>query len=76
VRILDSLGYARFRHWRVYGEEALAGNEAALWLAAESLTLGHAGGPLSRYAEEVEPDTGALRSVGRPRPFETPRVLP
>jgi hypothetical protein len=29
VRVLDSLGYARFRHWRLYGEEALAGNEAA-----------------------------------------------
>jgi hypothetical protein len=75
VRVLDSLGYARFRHWRLYGEEALAGNEAALWLAAESLTLEHAGEPLSRYAVEVEPDTGALRSVGRPRLFETPRAL-
>jgi len=25
VRVLDSLGYTRFRHWRVYGDEALAG---------------------------------------------------
>jgi transposase len=25
ARTLDSLGYARFRHWRLYGEEALAG---------------------------------------------------
>jgi hypothetical protein len=31
---LDALGYARFRHWRVYGEEGLAGREAALWLTA------------------------------------------
>ena len=43
VRVLDSLGYTRFRHWRVYGEEALAGREAVLWLAAESLTVEHAG---------------------------------
>jgi hypothetical protein len=76
VRVLDSLGYARFRHWRLYGEEALAGREAALWLAAESLTVEHAGEPLSRYDVKVEPDTGALRSVGRPRLFETPRALP
>ncbi len=76
VRVLDSLGYARFRHWRLYGEEALAGREAALWLAAESLTVEHAGEPLSRYDVKVEPDTGALRSVGRPRLFENPRVLP
>lgn len=71
VRVLDALGYARFRHWRLYGEEGLAGREAALWLAAESLTLEHGGNPLSRYAVRVEADTGELRSVGRPRLFGT-----
>jgi hypothetical protein len=57
VRVLDSLGYTRFRHWKVYGEEALAGREAALWLAAESLTVEHAGELLSRYEVRVEPGT-------------------
>ena len=71
ARTLDSLGYARFRHWRLYGEEALAGREVALWLAAESLTLEHAGEPLSRYEVRVEPATGKLRSVGCPRRFGT-----
>lgn len=71
ARTLDSLGYARFRHWRLYGEEALAGREAALWLAAESLTLEHAGEPLSRYEVRVKAETGELRSVGRPRLFGT-----
>jgi hypothetical protein len=47
-----------------------------LWLAAESLTLEHAGEPLSRYAVEVEGATGKLRSVGKPRLFETPRLFP
>jgi putative transposase len=70
VRVLDALGYARLRHWRVYGEEALAGMEAALWLAAESLTLERAGEPLSRYEVRVEVGTGELRSVARPRLFE------
>ena len=70
VRVLDALGYARFRHWRLYGEEGLAGREAALWLAAESLTVEHAGGPLSRYEVRVEAGTGELRSVARPRLFE------
>ena len=46
VRVLDPLGYARFMHWRLYGEEALASREAALWLAAESLTVEHGGEPL------------------------------
>ena len=70
-RTLDSLGYARFRHWRLYGEEALAGREAALWLAAESLTLEHEGEPLSRYEVRVDAPTGELRSVRRPRLFGT-----
>ena len=52
------------------------GSEAVLWLAAESLTLEHAGEPLSRYEVRIEPDTGRLRSVGRPRLFETPRSTP
>jgi hypothetical protein len=70
VRVLDSLGYTRFRRWRIYGEEALAGREAALWLAAESLTVEHAGEPLSRYEVRIEPESGELRSVARPRLFE------
>ena len=75
VRVLDSLGYTRFRHWRVYGEEALAGREAALWLASESLTVEHAGEPLSRYDVRVEAATGDLRSVARPRLFENSHGL-
>jgi len=49
----------------------LGGKEAALWLAAESLTLEHEGEPLSRYEVRVETETGQLRSVGRPRLFGT-----
>jgi putative transposase len=74
VRVLDALGYARFRHWRVYGAEALAGSEAALWLAAESLTLEHGGEPLSRYDVKLVAATGELRTVARPRLFETSRL--
>ena len=69
--MLDSLGYARFRHWRLYGEEALAGREAALWLASESLTVEHAGETLSRYAVEFSAGTGRPRAVGRPVIFGT-----
>lgn len=70
------MGYTRFRHWRVYGEEALAGSEAALWLAAKSLTLiEHDGEPLSRYEVRVKAATGQLRSVGRPRLSETSHAL-
>jgi hypothetical protein len=54
ARVLDSLGYTRFRNWRIYGEEAVAGREAALWLATESLTVEYAGEPLSSYEVKVD----------------------
>ena len=44
-------------------------------MAAESLTLEHAGEPLSRYEVGVEPDTGELRWVARPRLFENSHGL-
>ena len=59
----------------VYGEEALAGREAALWLAAESLAVEHGGELLSRYEVDVETATGRLRAVTRPRLFGTSRAL-
>jgi hypothetical protein len=49
----------------------LAGREAALWLAAESLTVEYAGEPLSRYEVKVDAQSGELRSVGRARLYET-----
>ena len=55
-----------------YGEEALAGREAALWLHAGSLTLEHEGRALSRYDVERAAGTNRLSSVARPRLFRTP----
>ena len=71
TRVLDPLGYARFRDWRLYAEEGLAARDAAIWLQPTSLTIEHDGETLSRYDVEFASDTGKLRSVGRPRLFET-----
>ncbi len=71
TRVLDELGYARFRHWRLYGEEGLPKKEATLWLEAERLTLEYHGQPLSRYDVEFVAGSGELRTVARPRLFET-----
>lgn len=69
-RKLDSLGYATFRRWRLYGEEALAGGEAALWLQERSLMLEHAGEALSRYEVQCASGTGKLVAVSNPTLFE------
>jgi len=67
--VLGAVG--AWRGWKVYGEEVLAGREAALWLREKTLTVEHAGEPLSRYAVEFSAGTGKLRSVARPVLFGT-----
>jgi hypothetical protein len=75
-RVLDALGYARFRHWRVYGDEGLAGREAALWLQEKTLSLEYGGETLSRYDVKREPGSDRLARVARPRVFDTSHAPP
>ena len=76
VRVLDPLGYVRLMHWRVYGEEALEGQEAALWLDEENLTVEYRGEALSRYDVDLHVGTGKLQEVKRPQLFETAHRTP
>jgi hypothetical protein len=76
TRKLDALGYAMFRRWRLYGEEGLAGEEAAVWLQEKSLRLEYRRETLSRYDVEYVRGTDRLEGVGRPRLYETPHAPP
>jgi transposase len=71
TRTLDASGYARIRHWRVYGEEGLSRSQVALWLGTESLTVEFAGDTLARYEVAYSPSAGRLRDVKSPRLFAT-----
>ena len=73
--MLDASGYAVWKRWRVYGEEGLAGGEAALWLREKTLTVEHAGEPLSRYTVGFSASTGKPRAVARPVLFGTAIAL-
>jgi len=70
-RRLDRAGYARFRHWRLYGERGLMGKRAAIWLYKETLTIEFAEEPLSQFAVEYQPDKKHLRQVTKSRLFQT-----
>ena len=77
TRVLDGLGYVTLMRWRLYGEEGLAGKEAELWLLDKTLTVEHAGEPLSAYqvaydATGGRSGSGRLLEVGKPALFETP----
>jgi hypothetical protein len=77
-RVLDALGYATLMRWRLYAEEGLAGKEADLWLLEKTLTVEHAGEPLSAYeiaydgrSPGARSGSGRLLRVSKPTLFET-----
>jgi len=77
TRVLDGLGYATLMRWRLYAEEALAGEDADLWLLENTLTVEHAGEPLSAYevaydAQGGRGGSGRLLEVMKATLFETP----
>jgi transposase len=68
TRKLDALGYARLKHWRIYGEEGLARCEVALWLGDDRLSVEYGGQTLSRYDVSLSA-SAKLENVTNPRLF-------
>ena len=75
-RKLNQAGYLRFRHWRLYGERGLAGDQVAVWLSGESLTVAFADEPLAQYAVAYQPDQRHVAQVTEQQLFETPYRSP
>ena len=71
TRKLDSSGYARLKHWRVYAEEGLARSEVALWLGTGGMSVEYGGQPLSRYDVSLSMGAKRLKDVTNPRLFVT-----
>jgi len=71
VRRLDVLGYARLKHWRIYGEEGLARCEVVLWLGDDGLVVEYGGDTLSRYDVSFSPGAPRLEDVTNARLLAT-----
>jgi putative transposase len=69
---LDRLGYAHFRRWKLYGEEALARHSAVIWLHGEALTIEHAETPLATCGVQYQPDKKHFKAVPTAERFQTP----
>ncbi|MEJ7655199.1 MAG: transposase family protein, partial [Chloroflexia bacterium] len=54
-RVLDARGYARLRHWKMYGERGLAGRPVGLWLYGPQLTVEHRDEPLAQFQVAYAP---------------------
>ncbi len=75
-RRLDRLGYLRFRNWRLYGEQGLAGGQVAVWLYEQTLTVEFADEALAQYQVTYQPDRRHFTAITGPRLFETPHRSP
>ncbi len=71
VRRLDTSGYARVKHWRVYADEGLARCEVAIWLGDGEMAVEYGGRTLSRYDVSLSREA-KLEAVTNPRLFSTP----
>jgi putative transposase len=76
TRVLNTGGYVRFRHWRLYGERGLVGERAAVWVNEATLTLEYATDTLAQYRVTYESDGRRLREVAEPRLFATDHASP
>jgi putative transposase len=72
LRRLDRLGYAHFRRWKLYGEEALARHPTVIWLHGDVLTVEYQETPLAQYTVRYQPDHKHFKAVPEARRFETP----
>lgn len=64
TRKLDDFGYVTLQRSRLYGEEALARKDAALWLQEQTLTVEYGGQTLSSYEVKYDAPSSGNSSGG------------
>lgn len=56
MRHLDQHGYVKFRNWRFFGENGLAGEEISVWVYEGTLKIEYQATALSLYSITFQPD--------------------
>jgi hypothetical protein len=71
TRHLDKHGYVKFRNWRFFGEDGLAGEEVSVWVYEGTLKIEYQATALSLYSITFQPDHKHILDVKNPRRIET-----
>ncbi|MGO8947925.1 MAG: hypothetical protein ACLQUY_09725 [Ktedonobacterales bacterium] len=74
-RTIDHSGYICYQRWRLYSDEGLVGEQAAVWLMKETLTVTHAELPVAQYAVDFGVDGRSFENITELRVF-TPHPSP
>jgi hypothetical protein len=67
---LDRHGYVKFKHWRLFGEHGLAGEEVSVWVYESTLKIEYQTTALALYSIQLSQDQ-QIREVTNPRRLET-----
>jgi putative transposase len=71
TRHLDRRGYLRFRNWRFFGENGLAGEEVSVWVYEGTLKVEYQATTLSLYAITLAHESQQITGVTNARRLET-----
>src|SRR3989454_11361860 len=71
TRHLDRHGYLKFKHWRFFGGNELAGEEGSGWVYEETVKVEHQAATLSLYSVRLSPDQQQITEVKNARRLET-----
>jgi hypothetical protein len=71
TRQIDRHGYVRFKHWRLYGERGLAGENVSVWVYEGNLKVEYQATALTLYELAIEKKTGEITEVKNTRRLET-----
>ncbi len=61
----------RFKNWRFFGEDGLAGEQVSVWMYEGTLKIEYQATALSAYALQLSPDHQRIEAVKNPRRIET-----
>src|SRR6266568_9114726 len=56
TRYLDKQGYVKFKHWRLFGENGLAGEEVSVWVYESTLKIEYQTTALALYSVQLSQD--------------------
>lgn len=71
TRQIDRHGYIRFKHWRFFGENGLAGEEVSVWVYEDTLKVEHRATTLSLYSVRFSPDQQQITEVKHAHRLQT-----
>jgi hypothetical protein len=61
----------RFKHWRFFGENGLAGEDVSMWVYENTLKVEYQATALALYSLTFEQNTGRIAEVKNPHRVET-----